>query len=109
MGSFLIAVCRFVKLILGYIAKQAKAQGNQALACIASCLSCCVDCFQRFIEMLNKNAYIDIAINSNTFCTAAKASLEFMIKNAAQVGILSGACFCFVAAGVAVISTTTAY
>eukprot|EP00747_Dinoflagellata_sp_TGD_P147947 gnl/TRDRNA2_/TRDRNA2_176864_c3_seq1.p1 gnl/TRDRNA2_/TRDRNA2_176864_c3~~gnl/TRDRNA2_/TRDRNA2_176864_c3_seq1.p1 ORF type:complete len:463 (+),score=78.77 gnl/TRDRNA2_/TRDRNA2_176864_c3_seq1:188-1390(+) len=71
-GAFLIAACRMIRLILAYIEKQAKATGNKVMEMIAKALSCCMLCFQRFLEFINKNAYIDVAINSSTFCTAAK-------------------------------------
>lgn len=106
-GSFLIAVCRFVRLILSVVAKHAEAQGNATLACVAKCLVCCVDCFKRFLEMINKNAYVDIAINSTSFCVAATHSLKFLAENGASVALLHGACFVFVWAGVGIVSVTT--
>jgi len=108
-GAFLIATCRMVNLILGFVAKQAKAGGNPVMALIAKALMCCVTCFQRFLEYINKNAYIDIAINSNTFCTAALHSFEFLAKEGAIIALLSGACSIFVVAGVMLISGTTGY
>jgi hypothetical protein len=108
-GSFLIACCRLVRLILAVLSKQAQASGNEAGACLLRCLACCVDCFKRFLEMINKNAYIDVAIQSNTFCTAAINSMKFMTENAASVGLLSGACFVFHWTGVALVSSVTGY
>jgi len=108
-GSFLIAVLRFVRLILGIVAKQADAQGNKALACIAKALMCCVDCFKRFMEYINKNAYIDIAISSNSFCIAAKNSFTFLFDNAGTIALMNGACFIFVWAGVGLVSGTCGY
>lgn len=31
---------------------------NKCTKCLLDCLSCVVACFERFIEFLNKNAYI---------------------------------------------------
>lgn len=34
------------------------AGNNKCTKCLLDCLSCLVGCFERFIEFLNKNAYI---------------------------------------------------
>jgi hypothetical protein len=49
-------------------------------------LDCCV-------KFVNKNAYIQIALHSNSFCEAAKSSFYLAIRNAARasaIGIISG-------------------
>eukprot|EP00928_Gymnodinium_smaydae_P039420 TRINITY_DN26933_c0_g1_i1.p1 TRINITY_DN26933_c0_g1~~TRINITY_DN26933_c0_g1_i1.p1 ORF type:complete len:700 (-),score=135.14 TRINITY_DN26933_c0_g1_i1:39-2138(-) len=103
-GAFLIATCRFIRAILMYIAREAKASGNQAAACCASCLACVVRCVQEFLEQLNKNAYIDVAITSNSFCTAAKDSFAFLTANGGTVLTLTGVCFVASFAGILAIS-----
>lgn len=62
-GSFLLAVVRLVRIILYYIQKQAEKGGkNKIVVMIIKCIQCYVLCFERFIEFLNKNAYIQIAL-----------------------------------------------
>eukprot|EP00747_Dinoflagellata_sp_TGD_P186488 gnl/TRDRNA2_/TRDRNA2_43524_c0_seq1.p2 gnl/TRDRNA2_/TRDRNA2_43524_c0~~gnl/TRDRNA2_/TRDRNA2_43524_c0_seq1.p2 ORF type:complete len:709 (-),score=141.28 gnl/TRDRNA2_/TRDRNA2_43524_c0_seq1:113-2131(-) len=108
-GAFIVAVLRLVRMILGFIAKQAKAQDNQAAAAMANCLMCCVTCFQRFVEFLNKNAYMDIAINSTTFCTGAYRAMQIIIGEVMGIAVLNGACWIFVLAGVGAITTASTY
>lgn len=91
-GSFLIAVCRVVRTILAYIAKQSESEGNKVGACIAKCCLCCVTCFEQLLQYINKNAYIDVAISSNSFCVAAKHSCEFLLKEGGIAMLLNGAC-----------------
>lgn len=98
-GAFLIAVCRLIKLILTYLTKQAEASGNKAAALIGKILLCCVDCFERFLKFVNKNAYIDVAISSSSFCTAMKASFEFIFSQGSSIAVLNGACFVFQVVG----------
>jgi len=101
MGSFLIAVLRIPQILLGYFAKRAKAKGeNPVLACCLVCCKCCIDCFTRCMEYINQNAYIDIAINSNDFCTAARRSFSFIASSGAEIVLLSGATIVFTAIGV---------
>lgn len=99
-GSFIIAVTRLVRLVLSQIVKQAKGDGNQALACVAAALGCCVYCFQKCMEFINKNAYMDIAVNSNNFCTAAYNAFWFIVKSMPEIATLNGACWIFMVAGV---------
>jgi len=109
MGSFLIALLRYIRLILTFIERYSKEQGNAVGACIAKCLICLITCFKKFMEMINKNAYIDVAINSSNFCTAAADSLKFMLTQAPAITILTGACTIFSLAGCALLSSLTGW
>jgi hypothetical protein len=108
-GSFIITVLFFTRVVLNQIAKQAKGDGNAVLACVASALSCCVYCFQKCMEFINKNAYMDIACNSNNFCTAAYNAFWFIVKSMPEIAALNGACCIFVVAGTLGISSGCAY
>ncbi|CAD7973089.1 unnamed protein product [Amoebophrya sp. A25] len=104
MGSFLIASLRLVRLVMSYLSKQAKAADNQVLAAIAKVMICCVLCFERFVSFIGTTAYIDVAIRSTNFCSAARNAFAMMTQEMATVAILNGACFVFQALGAAVIS-----
>jgi len=106
-GSLLIAILRYVRLILSVLEKESKAEGNVVMACIAKILICCITCFKKFVEMINKNAYIDICITSNSFCAAASDVMQFFVGHPAEIVILNGACLVFSFAGMAFISGTT--
>jgi len=108
-GSFFIAILRFVRLILSAVVKASEAEGNAVAACIAKILICCISCFKKFFEMINKNAYIDVCITSNNFCGAAGDVMEFLASHPAEITILNGACTIFSIAGTAVISGLTSY
>lgn len=103
-GALLVAVLRLIRMILGYIAKQADKDGNPAAACAAKSCLCIITCFQRCIEFINKNAYMDVAINSTDFCTAAKNAFRFITQEFAAIGILNGATWMFQLAGVGAIT-----
>lgn len=92
LGAFIIAVCRFVQMILSYLAKQAKEEGNKVFEMIAKCLICIIECFKRTMEFLNKNAYMDIAVNSNNFCAAAWNAFTTIVTNGGRYAFLNGAC-----------------
>jgi len=111
-GSFLIALLRFIRFILAVVSNASKANQSPdaALArCIACIVQCCLKCIQECIEHINKNAYIDVAINNTNFCEAAKHVLQFILQEAAAIAILHGACFIFTVAGVVSIAGSTGY
>jgi len=98
-GSFLIATLRATRMILLWLARQAKAEGNSVAACIAACCACCVTLIQKYVEFISKNAYIDVAISSTSFLTAAQNAHGFLTSATGKVLILTGACY-IVTAGV---------
>jgi hypothetical protein len=109
MGSFLIALLRFIRLIAMIVEKQAKGEGNVVVACIAKIVICCVSCMKKCVELINKNAYIDVAISSSNFCQAAQHVMSFLVGNAPEIAILNGACFIFSMTGIGVIAGSTSY
>ena len=45
---------------------------------------------RRCLEFLNKNAYMDVAIRSTWFCTAARNALKMIMQEAALMSLLNG-------------------
>lgn len=45
-------------------------------------------CFERFIEFLNKNAYIQVAITGKNFCTSAKNAFLLILRNPVRFAML---------------------
>jgi len=49
-----------------------------------------MDCFRRFIMYLNENAYIQIALTSNSFCDAGMNAYTLALKNSSTFFITDG-------------------
>ena len=49
-----------------------------------------MDCFHRFIKFLNENAYIQVCLTSENFCTSALAAFTLALKNAGTFFITNG-------------------
>jgi len=109
LGSFLIATCRFLRLILWVIERESKAEGNVVMQIIAKILICCITCFEKFFKFINKNAYIDVCITSNNFCGAAHDVMTFLASNGTTIMLLNGACTIFSFAGTFFIAASTGY
>jgi len=97
MGSFLIATLTFIQMILK-AARDASAE-NQVVACILCLINLCVGCCKEFVEFVNRNAYIDIAITSNNFCSAAAEAVGMIVSMGGAMAILNGATWVFMLFG----------
>jgi uncharacterized membrane protein YbaN (DUF454 family) len=83
-GAFLLAVVQFIKYVLKWLEKQAKAQNNKLAACILCMLGYLIKCFERFVKFLNKNAYIQIALVGTNFCRSAYNAMMLIVRNAVR-------------------------
>jgi hypothetical protein len=99
MGSFIIACVRVLRDLMALITKQANESGNAVLTCCACCCTCCLDCFNRFLRFMTKSAYMDTAMNSNSFFPAAYHAATVLLEYAGSVITLNTATFIFQAAG----------
>ncbi len=55
---------------------------------LIKCLQCYMICFERFIEFLNKNAYIQCAIQGKNFCVSAKNAFLLILRNPVRFAML---------------------
>lgn len=99
-----------IRAIFEYIGNKVyKASGgNGCTKCLLASINCCLDCFDRFIRYLNRNAYIYMAISSESFCPSALHSFLLILKNAAKFAFVEGLsdAFMFLAKFFIAITTT---
>eukprot|EP00929_Paragymnodinium_shiwhaense_P112073 TRINITY_DN80333_c0_g1_i1.p1 TRINITY_DN80333_c0_g1~~TRINITY_DN80333_c0_g1_i1.p1 ORF type:complete len:993 (+),score=215.16 TRINITY_DN80333_c0_g1_i1:83-3061(+) len=88
-GSFILAAVQFIRYCMMYLEKQAAAQKNRFTVMILKVAQCCIRCLERFIKFLNKTAYIQIAIEGETFCMAAYHGFGRVLRNLVLFGLIS--------------------
>ena len=92
-GAAIIAIIRFIMFFLEYIKKKIEAttSKNQSkiIKCIISCFQCCLGCCAKFMEFINKHAYIQIALKGDSFCTAAWEGFGLVIRNLGRFSVLT--------------------
>ena len=74
MGSFLIAVISMIRFVFEYLVKkyESMAGGDNVLYKAATCcIRCILWCLDSYVKFLNKNAYIQIALQAKNFCPSA--------------------------------------
>lgn len=74
LGSFVMAVIHFVRMLLEYL-RQMKSQ-NGIMNCLALIAICIIDCCKSFWDMLSTNAYYLIAMFGLNFCSALNLGME---------------------------------
>lgn len=91
-GSFLLAIVWCVRVIFEYVDKKLKnfSDNNAALKCISNIVRCCLDCCHRFIKFINANAYIQVALTGDNFCSSALAGFVLALKHSATFFITNG-------------------
>ena len=97
-GSFILAAFTAVRVVLAYIdAKTKDLQGaNSMLKYALKCTQCCLWVFHRIVKYLTKFAFVSVATDGMSFCSAAFASFRLttdhplqMLANEAAMAVLS--------------------
>lgn len=87
-GSLIIALVQLIRYLLLRLQQQLKASNNKVAQYITTCLQCFFACLERFLMILNKNAYIEIAVYGYSFCEAARTAFDLLVRNAFRVAVL---------------------
>ena len=82
LGSLILALIVTIRMIVFYFQKQAQKTQNKVMQWCLACLQCCLGCIHAIVKMLNKNAFIEIAIYGYSFCEACKAAFNIIERNA---------------------------
>jgi len=74
--------------------------------CVSASCRCCLDCFHRFVKFLNENAFIQVALTGDNFCTSAMAAFILALKQSGSFVIANGVGTLITFLGKATISIT---
>lgn len=104
LSSFIIATTWVLQLLMTaliYVLKsEDKAGENQCAICIAKCCSCCLDCFEKCLTFISKQAYVEVVLRSCGFCSGACASMKIMMNHAMEFSLIHGTVECVTSIGV---------
>ena len=85
VGSLLIAIVEFIRIILYQLQRKAKKTNIKALQYVIACLQCCMSCVSVIVRFINRNAYIIVAITGKPFFKSAGHATSLLLKNALKV------------------------
>ncbi|TNV81603.1 hypothetical protein FGO68_gene10682 [Halteria grandinella] len=92
-GSLIVAIVWAIRIIFEVIAGKTRGSpggSNPVTTCLICCLRCCISCLDRVIRYINRNAYIQIALTSESFCPSALNAFMLILKNASKFAFLGG-------------------
>lgn len=73
LGSFLISLVQFIRIVFVTVAEQAQKAGdeNPTTQCIFACASCLLKCCEKITDYINQQAYAYMAVSGDSFCSSA--------------------------------------
>lgn len=90
LGSFILAIIWMIRVLFEYVDSTLKRSESEAAKFVTNCIRYCLDCFHRFIKFLNDNAYIQIALTGENFCSSAMSAFVLALKNMGSFLITNG-------------------
>lgn len=88
-GSLLVAIVQLIRAIIAKWQRAAKKANNKIGQCILCCCQCCFWCLECCLKFVNKNAYIQTAIFSTSFCKSCRESFALIFRNMARIGAVT--------------------
>eukprot|EP00968_Pinguiococcus_pyrenoidosus_P026398 scaffold7075_cov274-Pinguiococcus_pyrenoidosus.AAC.20 len=88
-GSLVIAIIKTIRSVVTYLQKKAKKSKNKIAEYLLCILQCCMWCVEKCMKFINKNAYIQTAIFSYSFCTAARKAFFLILRNLLRIAAVS--------------------
>ena len=81
-----------IKLMFEYFRRkfEKSVPQNPCTKCLICVVRCCIMCIDKCVRCITKNAYIQIALTSDNFCTAVWNAFFLIVRNAARFSITSG-------------------
>eukprot|EP00004_Rigifila_ramosa_P018987 TRINITY_DN4792_c0_g1_i2.p1 TRINITY_DN4792_c0_g1~~TRINITY_DN4792_c0_g1_i2.p1 ORF type:complete len:603 (+),score=162.94 TRINITY_DN4792_c0_g1_i2:132-1940(+) len=91
LGSLVLAIVQFIRAALHYVSEKTKQEQeeNFLLKIVCSCAKCLAACFERFIQFLNENAYIEIAVYGYSFCESSRRAFSLLLRNILRVATIN--------------------
>ena len=88
-GSLIIAVIKTIRTVLTYIQKKASKSKSRLATVLLTVLKCMLWCLEKCLKFVNKQAYIQTAIFSYSFCKASRMGFFLVLRNALRISAVS--------------------
>ncbi|VEN54101.1 unnamed protein product [Callosobruchus maculatus] len=85
LGSFLIALVQFARLVLKAVQRTFNNREGRIAKCILGCCQCCLYIFERFLKFFTRNAYIEVALYGYSFCAGGVQAFKQITSNILNV------------------------
>jgi len=109
LSGAVMGLFRFPHTVLNFITKQAKSESNPAASVCAHACMCGIWCFEEIVKYINKNAIIEVILNSTPFFSSAGNAIRRVSDTTHEAAALCGVTSVFQSLGIVSITTIGAY
>jgi choline transporter-like protein 2/4/5 len=88
------AVQIVMSMLIAMLKSDDKGGENKIAIWIATCFSCCLECFESCVTFLSNQSYVEISIKSISYIPAACASMKVILNYAVEFSFIHGAVAC---------------
>ncbi|KAK3273498.1 hypothetical protein CYMTET_18261, partial [Cymbomonas tetramitiformis] len=91
LGSLIMAIIKFIRAIVAFISYKLKdlVDKNPLLKFLVYCVNCCLWFVDKIISIINRNAYVMIAIDGENFCSSAARGTSLALEFILQIAIIN--------------------
>jgi len=89
LGSLIIALVDLIRIFVWQIQRQARASNNIVLKYVLGCVQCCLGFLNKIVKLINKNAFIQMAITGKSFCKSAKSAVALLVSNSLKLLVVN--------------------
>jgi len=89
VGSFVIALCQLLRLVLHAVDRATKSQqeSNLLLKLAVKCSQCAAYCLQKTVEFVSFYGYVFVAIDGSSFCRACRDTFVLVASYPSQAAV----------------------
>ncbi|CAD8140524.1 unnamed protein product [Paramecium pentaurelia] len=91
-GSLILAIIEFIRIWLAFLYKQQEEliKKNKFFEYLFKCLMCCMWCFEKCVQYINKNAYVVSNMTGKGFFHSAKEAVFLIARNPLRFATVGG-------------------
>ncbi|XP_050442637.1 choline transporter-like protein 1 [Adelges cooleyi] len=89
LGSFIITIIQVIRAIINAFEDTVKKSDSEAAKMVYKAFKCCCHHIQTFLQYLTRNAYIEIAIYGDNFCSSGQQAFKMITSNVLRVSAIN--------------------
>ncbi|KAJ3328755.1 hypothetical protein HDU76_009343 [Blyttiomyces sp. JEL0837] len=81
LGSLVISIIQLLRFTLFLARRSAKKYKMKVVSSIVGCFMYCMSAIEKLVKLINRNAYVKIAINGESFCKSCVSAMGLIVRN----------------------------
>lgn len=106
-GSFIVTLCKCVKILFFWVKKNDQVAGNPVTHVIRMIVNCLAKCITDYIEWISEHAFVEVALRGQGFCVSTMRALSMSCARPALFGLVNHVSLGLVIVGMLVVTSGT--